>query len=276
MWNNGGGFGGGNDGGFMSTQSQFASPAGQVEKKVRRSQNLVPVALRYVMESTDDPLKIGNTEVPMLTTVALIRAVDVTSTKITYTIDDTSAVMDAVQWIESDQESPETLSSPLMEMTYCQIFGSVRTQAGKKYLMTFRILPVEDPNVITAHILEVIHAPLKFQQIENMQGTGGSSMGGKSGVMDNSLVGTSGIDGGGAGMGSGGFSGMQGLNPSQNMVFKILQQCQDDQGVSRDTVHQQLSGKISQMQINQVLDFLSSEGHIYTTIDDDHFKTTDG
>ena len=39
----------------------------------------------------------------MLTVVGLIKAVDVTSTKITYTIDDTSAVMDAVQWVEGDQ-----------------------------------------------------------------------------------------------------------------------------------------------------------------------------
>ena len=53
-------------------------------------------------------------------------------------------------------------------MTYCQVFGSVRTQAGKKYIMIFRILPVEDPNVITTHILEVIHTPLKLQQIEKM------------------------------------------------------------------------------------------------------------
>lgn len=41
----------------------------------------------------------------MAVVVGLIRAVDVTSTKVTYTLDDTTAVMDVVQWIESDSVS---------------------------------------------------------------------------------------------------------------------------------------------------------------------------
>lgn len=44
----------------------------------------------------------------MAVVVGLIRAVDVTSTKITYTLDDTTAVMDVVQWIESDNVSCST------------------------------------------------------------------------------------------------------------------------------------------------------------------------
>ncbi|XP_068241531.1 replication protein A 32 kDa subunit-B [Palaemon carinicauda] len=274
MWNSGGGF----DGGFMSTQSDFASPAGQSEKKARRSQNLIPVTLKSVLDSTEETLKVSNTEVHMLSVVGLIKAVDVTSTKITYTVDDTTALMDAVQWVENDQDTKDTFSKPLMEMTYCQIFGSVRTQAGKKYIMIFRIMPVEDPNVITTHMLEVIHSFLKLQQIETMPAGGmAGNTTGNTGGMDNSLIGTTGFDGGSnTGMGSGGFSGMHGLNASQNMVFQVLRQCTDESGVERDVIVQQLAGKLNRAQISQVLDFLSSEGHIYTTIDEDHFKTTDG
>ena len=74
------------------------------------------------------------------------------------------------------------------------------------------------------------------------------SMGGSSKVMDTSLVGSSGI-GTGSGMGSGGFGGMLGLNPSQLMVYQVLQQCQDEQGVNRDVIYQQLAGKTNQMQV---------------------------
>lgn len=42
-------------------------------------------------------------QVHMIMVVGLIRAVDVTSTKITYTIDDTTGLIDAVQWIDADQ-----------------------------------------------------------------------------------------------------------------------------------------------------------------------------
>lgn len=40
----------------------------------------------------------------MIVVVGLIRAVDITSTKITYTVDDSTASMEAVQWIDSDNE----------------------------------------------------------------------------------------------------------------------------------------------------------------------------
>ena len=33
--------------------------------------------------------------------------------------------------------------------------------------------------------------------------------------------------------------------------------------------------KMSKQEMDSVLDYLSSEGHIYSTIDEDHFKTTD-
>ncbi|XP_064119914.1 replication protein A 32 kDa subunit-like [Macrobrachium nipponense] len=252
MWNSGGG---GFDGGFMSTQQDFASPAGQSEKKARRSQNLIPVTLKAVMDSTDDTLRVSNTEVHMLSVVGLIKAVDVTSTKITYKVDDTTAVMDAVQWVESDQDTKDSFSKPLIEMTYCQIFGSVRTQAGNKYIMIFRIMHIEDPNLITTHMLEVIHSYLKLQQIEKLQAGGmASNSAGNTGMMDNSLVGTTGLGGGmNTGMGSGGFSGMHGLNTSQNMVFQVLRQCTDESGVEREFIFQQLSGKLSKTQIKYVI-----------------------
>ena len=41
-------------------------------------------------------------------------------------------------------------------------------------------------------------------------------------------------------------------------------------------VAQQLNGKMSKKEVDDALDYLSGEGHIYSTIDDDHFKAIDG
>ena len=38
---------------------------------------------------------------------------------------------------------------------------------------------------------------------------------------------------------------------------------------------QQLNGKMSKKEVDAALDYLSGEGHIYSTIDDDHFKALD-
>ena len=37
-------------------------------------------------------------------------------------------------------------------------------------------------------------------------------------------------------------------------------------------VAQQLNGKMSKKEVDDALDYLSGKGHIYSTIDEDHFK----
>merc|ERR1719369_2365863 len=104
---------------------------------------------------------------------------------------------------------------------------------------------------------------------------GGGTMGG--GGMSHSLVGAGNFDGNAGGGGGGGsFSGMSGLTGQQNMVYQVINQFKDEQGVSRDQIYGSLMGKVNRGQVDEQLEFLSSEGHIYSTIDDDHFRTTDG
>merc|ERR1711887_359711 len=105
-------------------------------------------------------------------------------------------------------------------------------------------------------------------------GMGGGAMNTGGGGMSHSLVGAGNFDGSGGGGGS--FSGMSGLTGQQNMVYQVINQVKDEQGVSRDQIYGSLMGKVNRGQVDEQLEFLSSEGHTYSTIDDDHFRTTDG
>lgn len=58
-------------------------------------------------------------------------------------------------------------------------------------------------------------------------------------------------------------------NPKFSTFFKNIT------GISRDEVFQNLSSKMSKGDVDQALEFLSNEGHVYSTTDEDHFKTTD-
>jgi len=283
MWNStGGGYGdGGFDssnagGGFMDTSAQFGTP-GQGEKKARRSQNFVPITIKQIQQSAEDTVSVAGMEVHMVQIVGLIRSVDVTSTKITYTISDTTGAIDAVQWLESDNEDDDGSRASLMENTYCRLAGSVRSHQGKRNLMIFKITPVTDLNLITTHILQVMHTQLKLENIAKMQdggGMGGGQMSMGGGGMSHSLVGAGNFDNSGGGGGS--FSGMSGLSGPQNKVYQVIRQVQDEQGISRDQIYGSLMGQVNRGQVDETLEFLSSEGHIYSTVDDDHFKSTDG
>lgn len=58
-----------------------------------------------------------------------------------------------------------------------------------------------------------------------------------SGVLANSFVGTS------------TFQGMQGLEPQQQLVFKVIQQGPNETGVWKTVIHSSLKGKMSVAQI---------------------------
>lgn len=46
---------------------------------------------------------------------------------------------------------------------YIQVYGTVKTNKGKKVLMTFKIMPITDVNAITFHYLHCIQNRLKME-----------------------------------------------------------------------------------------------------------------
>ena len=63
----------------------------------------------------------------------------------------------------------------------------------------------------------------------------------------------------------------------QDLVYKMI--CSADwaweEGLQRHQIALVLNGKMSKKEVDDALDYLSGEGHIYSTIDDDHFKAID-
>lgn len=73
------------------------------------------------------------------------------------------------------------------------------------------------------------------------------------------------------------FSSADGVSlpPHQMKVYRALQNCQSETGLDKHHVYEALQKQMSLAEIEKALDFLVTEGHAYTTIDDDHFKVTD-
>merc|ERR1712070_110582 len=65
-----------------------------------------------------------------------------------------------------------------------------------------------------------------------------------------------------------------GFTPEQKMVLNEISACGDDAGASVSTIAGALSGKMSETKIRDTIEWLSNEGHVYSTIDDDHFRST--
>lgn len=90
-----------------------------------------------------------------------MRDYEVQSTKATYNIEDHTGNIKAIWWLENDGDNP--ILPAVKEGSYVQVFGSLRNQEGGKILMVLRMFPIEDANVITNHLLQVIHARLALE-----------------------------------------------------------------------------------------------------------------
>lgn len=116
--------------------------------------------------------------------------------------------------------------------------------------------------------METVHARLKMRQLNDKENKaiGMNSFGGGGGL-SNSMMATT--------TGSGSTSSASFGNSKHDAVIKVLSGCTREEGLSRDEMMQQLKGRLNRKDLDDALEYLSGEGHIYSTMDEDHFRTTD-
>ena len=119
-------------------------------------------------------------------------------------------------------------------------------------------------------MLEIVYSHLKLRQLQQkIIGQIGAS----DGSLSNSML------GGGLGIQGAAVSSSAGQsfgNKNYDQVYGMIRQSMDEAGLDRDSIFNKLRMKMSKVEMDNALDFLSSEGDIYSTIDEDYFKTTDG
>ncbi|CAL8339531.1 replication protein A 32 kDa subunit [Gadus morhua] len=277
MWNQGGYSESSSiGGGYNQSPGGFASPSLSQggEKKARaRTNQIVPCTVSQLMSASqaEEAFRVGEVEVAQITMMGLIRSTDKGMTNIQYKVDDmTAAPMDVKQWV--DTEDPSMDSTVLPPGTYVKVSGNLRSFQNHRSVVAFNIRQVEDLNEITSHMLEVVQAHMALSKASSTMG-GGQVGVGTNNSMINSRPGT--MEESGGGYSGGNDNATNGLSPNQNQVLRLIRSSQDGHGISLQDLKQSLSG-MSLVVIKQAVEFLSNEGHIFSTIDEDHFKATDG
>eukprot|EP01052_Picozoa_sp_SAG31_P022863 SAG31_NODE_1843_length_7106_cov_7.400742_5_plen_128_part_00 len=70
--------------------------------------------------------------------------------------------------------------------------------------------------------------------------------------------------------------GTEHLSRDQQAVCKVIKSITSEQGCSFNDLESALKGQIELADIKKATEYLSSEGHIYPTIDDNHFQLCTG
>lgn len=265
-------------GGFTSNASGFSQTPAKGGSKFA-NQTLHPCTIKQLL-AIDAPADGGSVTLDgrELTQVKLcgnIRGVQAQSTFTSYEIDDGTGMMNVKNWA-TPEEAPA-----LQENTYATICGRLSFYEGRCSVTAFSIRPVTDHNELTFHLLETCYAhksnlsnkgPVASQQPNfGGQPQGGSQFGGGNQFGGG---GFGGADNGG-GFGGGGSFGDDSMTPLQGQILQIATQYNGgEEGIHIDQIIRSVGSGANVNDIREAVEWLTNEGQLYSTIDDEHFKST--
>jgi len=255
-------------GGFGNSQ------APPTEKKSQNKlSRIAPVSISSIQDLLpgQDQLRIGVESFTCVSIVGIVRNVNRSGISIFYDIDDMTGPPLTVRYYSGDTEEEPAA----MENTYVKVYGSLRAFDNKQSLMVFRIMPLEDLNELTVHLLEIIQCRIVLQKdvirvVEN-KSAGGAITYGAAMDMGQKNSKTNAINVGSAVVAPAKFGSK---SSGVNQIYEFLKQNQSDEGLSVDELKHHFSS-FTEHQVTSFLDILCGEGHVYTTIDDVHFKVTE-
>ena len=245
-------------GGFLD-KTFGESPASQ-DRKQKKKPGIVPITAAGILNATyqlgTDAFVLNEVPLHQVTLVGMISSVTENRTNLSFEINDFTGTVNVKRWLDQDENGEEYEEARFREDTYVRVFGYIkRFDENKKHVVAFHMVPVTDFNEITMHMFEVIYASLSIQKQ-------------KASNADNTTH-----------FGNNSFSAQGDLGPetgnmskSQRRIYEMVNQVTLQQGIFIGDLVTRLN--MSEQSVRDDLEHLSNEGLIYSTTDDDHFRST--
>ena len=256
----GGGYGGG------SSQADPSSSGGRTRRPYDE-QTLTPVTIRMVRRSNPDAgdgslvLQDGR-KVASVKIVGAVRNVEDHSTNVVYNIEDGTGLIEVKQWLDDNECTAlqELRQQTLQEHIYLKIVGQIKDYEGNKIIIANSIRPISSGNELTHHMLEVAYNAERHKRADSF--VVGS-------MPVNTGIGFGGQKVHGAGAAAGGSE-----DPLRSAVISFFEHHEDsgEAGVHVKVCVDKLSGSFTEPDVRRMIEALSEEGHIYSTVSDDYFQ----
>ena len=260
------------------------------------NQSLLPATIKQLLDAKqtadDDTFRVDGRELSDITVIGVIRHVAEHATSVIYTIEDGSGKIDLRQWLDtagvggtaSFDANASARRAQLREGIYVRAVGTLRSFQDHRSVSINFIRPIEDFNEITFHFLECVHSHLQSTRQQQTPfatpklawgAMGSDSFGTPSKSFGNSTAGipASYVRGGAPIASSVATNGE--YTPLQSRIMATIRANHGNEGTRVNQVVQELREFANEAQIRAAVDWLSSEGHLYSTLDDEHYKVTD-
>ena len=229
------------------------------------------MTIKQVLSATkaageDDGFTVDGREVNQVRVVGNILRQDKKETKHVYTIEDQTGMLECTMWVNQEEAGAtvEERAEKMVNGSYVCVIGGLKEYNGKLNVSAYDVRPIEDFNEITHHYLEAIYSHAKQ--------TNAIKTGGGGAAAPSSAFGAFNPSGGRVSADAMDTSGDGGMTADQTKVFNFYTtEGTGDEGCNVNSVASSLAMDLNQ--VKHIVEFLSSEGHLYSTIDDHHHKS---
>ncbi|CAH1432608.1 unnamed protein product [Lactuca virosa] len=263
-------------GGFMPSQAtQNTDPAPSSTTKNRDTHTLIPLTVKQINKallSNDDKVNflIDGVDVNNVKLVGMILNKAERVTDVSFLLDDGTGRIDCNRWVHEPVDTKEM--EAIKEGMYVRVHGQLKGFQGKKQLVVFGIKPVVDFDEITHHFVECIYVhSYNTKLLKQQPGSSGTS---NQSHMPSSGINTQSYQTAPSNQFTGQYV-VNGLNGVDKMVLDYLllpANLSRESGVHVEEIAMQLG--LSLDKIREAIDGMVIEGLIYSSIDDNHFKST--
>lgn len=214
------------------------------------------MVIKQIHDCPDSGLRLYDMVFGTVQLVAIVRNIEYTTTKITYVLEDHTGKIEAHNWLE---EGNSNKSPQIVVNTYATVFGSVRNQGGTKNMIIFKIESVKSPNEVTTHLLEVLNARYSAEHYaakKNNEVDGHQEMD-TTPAANNAET-----------------QHPLGLAGKELAIYQAIQGNRSESGISFGELERKFS-HIPSSELRKIVEFMTQEGMCYTSVDADHFKSSD-
>lgn len=246
--------GGYNSGGFVASQGT----PGTSDRKSSSNNALRPVRISEILEATqshpDADFKIDNVEIGALTFCGRVVNVSSAATNTTYQIDDGTGSIEVKQWVDADRAT----QSEIRQDSSVRCHGTLKSFNQKRHVGLTCIKLITDEKELKYHELECQYVSLYV--------TRGPL--GESGANN-----TTNMDGTTSDVGQSELAKkLNVLDPFSRRVMEAIHgHPESNEGINVRALQSMVGGGET---LFTTIESLKEDGHLYTTIDEDHVKST--
>lgn len=278
----GGGFGGGSSasppmqmrpgGGGTGISPMSAGRSGSQSRASNDEKSLQPVTIGMIHSSqtdqSDETLHLADgRRIYHVKIVAAVRTFENMSTNCIYTVEDGTGLIEVKQWQDNTidcQGIQDLRAACAREHIYLACTGQVKDYDGKKTIVADSVRPIANGNELTYHMLEVVYTAEQYKR-QNQFGSQLPPMQG---------VGFGGIPNTGARIPQQSNMGDGGDGVKDAILSYVRTNGEHTEiGVSVQSCIGAMHARFSDADVRKAFDDLAAEGHIYSTIDENNYKS---